>query len=121
MNRSKKGALMMLVVVVFWATMPASACLLGARRAGQPDCCRAMAQDCPMRGMGMNTSCCRIHEKNAAVTPIPPYSSWQSQELASVPHQVGLELPCAARVAYGNALESPPLKFPPGGAFALRI
>ena len=44
MNWGRKGALLMLAVVAFWAVMPVSACLLGTRHACQPDCCRAMAQ-----------------------------------------------------------------------------
>jgi hypothetical protein len=121
MNWSRKGALLMLAVVVFWAAMPASACLLGTHSAGLPDCCRAMTQGCDLPGMGASGSCCQVQGKNPAVPSVPPYSPLQSQKVTSVPHQAGMELPLVHGAEYRNALESPPLKFPPGGAFALRI
>jgi hypothetical protein len=101
--------------------MPASACLLVIGHAGQPDCCRAMAQGHDSPGMGASSSCCRVQGKNPAVPSVPPYSVGPSQKLAFPAHQADVELPGTASVAYGNALESPPPKFPPGGAFALRI
>lgn len=111
----------MLLVVAFWAAMPVSACLLGTRHARQPDCCRAMAQNCDSPTMGADSSCCQIQGNNPAVTPVPPFSVGHPQKLAVIAHQAGLELPAAPGGGYGNALETPPLKFPPGGAFALRI
>ncbi|MGA3334100.1 MAG: hypothetical protein ABSC62_08050 [Terracidiphilus sp.] len=121
MNWSRKGALMMLAVVAFWAAMPVSACLLGTRHASQPDCCRAMAQTCHSPVKGADSSCCRVHGNNPAVTPVSPFSVGHWQKLAVVARQAGLELPAAPGGGYGNALETPSLKFPPGGAFALRI
>lgn len=121
MNWGRKGALLMLAVVALWAAMPASACLLTMQPAGGSACCRGMAQDCPMRGMGMNASCCQFHGRNAALTPVSPFSSQQVQRLAFVPHQAGLQLRTSSGASHRNAFEAPPLKFPPGGAFALRI
>jgi hypothetical protein len=43
------------------------------------------------------------------------------QRLAFVPHQAGLQLRTSSGASHRNAFEAPPLKFPPGGAFALRI
>ena len=74
-----------------------------------------------MRGMGMNASCCQFHGRNAALTPVSPFSSQQVQRLAFVPHQAGLQLRTSSGASHRNAFEAPPLKFPPGGAFALRI
>jgi hypothetical protein len=121
MNWSRKGALLTLSVVVFWAAMPASACLLGAHSAGLPDCCRTAAQGCDSAAMGADCSCCQVHGNNPANAPVTPFSVGQSQKLAAIAHPVGLELPAAPSGGYGNALETPPPKFPPGGALALRI
>jgi hypothetical protein len=121
MNLCRKGALLMLAVVAIWATMPASACLLNMSPTGQPDCCRAMAQTCGSPVMCANSSCCQAKGENPAVPSVPPYSVGHSQKLAFVAHEAGMELRAVPGTAYMNALESPPLKFPPGGAFALRI
>lgn len=121
MNWGRKGALLMLAVVVFWAASPASTCLLASHSAGQPNCCGGMALSCDSPGMGADSSCCRVQGNNPAFTPVPSFSVWHSQKLAAVEHQAGLELPAAPGGGYGNALETPPPKFPPGGAFALRI
>jgi hypothetical protein len=121
MNWGRKGALLMLTVVAFWAAIPVSACLLSTRHANQPDCCRAMAQTCDSPAMGANNSCCQAHGENPAVPTVPPYAVGHSQKLAFVAHEADVELPAVPGAAYINALESPPPKFPPGGAFALRI
>jgi hypothetical protein len=121
MNWGRKGAFVMIAVVVFWAAMPASVCLLGSHSAPVPDCCGTMAQGCDSPGMGACDSCCQIHGKNPALPPVPPSSIGHSQKLAAVIHQAGLELPAAPGGGYLNALETPPPKFSPGGAFALRI
>jgi hypothetical protein len=115
----------MLAVVAFWAAMPVSAqvsaCLLSTRHASQSDCCRAMAETCDSPAMGANSSCCQAKGENPAVPSVPPYSVGHSPELAFVVLGAGVELPAVPGTAYINALELPPLKFPPGGAFALRI
>ena len=121
MNWDRKSVLLMLAIVVFWAAAPASACLLGTRHTSQPDCCRAMVKACDTPAIGADSSCCQIHGKTPAVTPAQPYSSVQSQELAYVPRQSGIESPAASGTGYQNALETPPPKFPPGGSFSLRI
>src|ERR1039458_9236246 len=87
MNWDRKGVLLMLAVVVLWAAAPASARLLGTRHSSQPACCRAMAKDCETPAIGADSSCCQIHDKTPAVTPVRLSSPVQSQELASVPHQ----------------------------------
>jgi hypothetical protein len=116
----RKGALLMLSVVVLWAAMPASACLLGAHSTTVPSCCGAAAQGCDSPGMGAADSCCQIQGKSPAVPPVPPYTLDQAQNLALVPNQVGLEPLVAHGPAYGNERKTPP-QYPPGGAFALRI
>ncbi len=122
MNWSRKGALLMLAVVVLWTAMPASACLLGAQPAGQSACCRGMARDCPMRGMSMDAPCCQFHGGNAAAAPVSSFPSQRVQRLIFVTHQAGLEAPTAAASAgWRNALKAPPPKTPPGSVSQLRI
>jgi hypothetical protein len=121
LNWSRKSALLMLAVVALWAAMPATACLLTAQPAGQPDCCRAMAQDCPMAGMSMDAPCCQFHGKNIAVVPISPFSSQRVQRLIFVPQQTGQEPSAAPCAGWRNALEAPPPKFSPGAVSILRI
>ncbi len=96
MSWVRKGALMMLAVVAFWATMPVSACLLGAQHAGQPDCCRGMAQGCDSPGMGAGNSCCQAQGKNPAVTPAPQYTTEHLQKLALVPRQAAVQSACGS-------------------------
>jgi hypothetical protein len=120
MNWGRKGTLLMLTVVVIWAAMPASACLLGSHSAALPDCCHTTAQGCDSPGMGAGNSCCQIREKIPAIITVTPYTTEHAQNLALVTHHAGLELLAAHGPAYGNTQEAPP-QFPPGGAFALRI
>jgi hypothetical protein len=121
MNWGRKGALLMLAVVVLWTAIPASACLFAVHSTGQPDCCRGMAGEFDSPSMCANGSCCQAERQNAAVATAPLYSPEQSQKLAVAPHQPGLHLSAFSSAMHRNALETPPLKFPPGGAFALRI
>jgi len=121
MNWSRKGALLMLAVVVFWAASPASACLLNNGHPGQLDCCRAMAPGCDLPGMTASSSCCQFQRTPASVLPAPPASTEHGQTLALVTHPAALEMPAGDGAAHGNTLQLPPPKFPPGGAFALRI
>ena len=111
----------MLAVVVFWTALPASACLLALRPMGQPACCRAMAKACGSPAMGADSSCCKVHGSNPALVSVQQYSAGQSLDSAALPHQVGIKPPVDSGSGYLNAFEAPPPKFPPGGAFALRI
>ncbi len=111
----------MLSVVVSWTAIPASACLLTINPTAQPDCCRAMAQECGSPGMGADASCCEVQRQDAAVTPVPLYSFEHSHKPALVTHQAGLLSLVSSGAVYRNTSEAPPPKFPPGGAFSLRI
>ncbi len=121
MNWGRKGALLMLAVVVFWTAAPACACLLTSQPSGQHSCCRGMGHKCGMPGMSMNGSCCRVQQQNTAVTPVPPYSYEHIQKPDFVPHQTGLQLLASSRARYWNVFVTPPPKFPPGGDSLLRI
>jgi hypothetical protein len=121
MDLGRKGALLMLAVVVLWTAMPVSACLPAAHSTGQPDCCRGMEPGCDAPTMPASTSCCQTHQQSVAVATVPLYSPQHSQKLAFAPIYAGLQLPIFSGVAHRNAFETPPSKSPPGGAFALRI
>jgi hypothetical protein len=121
MNWHRKGMMLMLAVVVFWTALPVSTCLLAGRQTVQPDCCRAMARACNSPVMGANGACCQIHGSNPAQVPVQPNSPVQSLETVALPGLGGTEVPAVSGSGYMNAFEAPPPKFPPGGAFALRI
>jgi hypothetical protein len=121
MNWGRKGAFLMLAVVVLWTAIPASACLLAVHSTAQPDCCRGMLLEFDSPPMCANSSCCQAERQSAAVATAPVYSPEQSQKLAVVLHQPGLHLRAFSCAMHRNASEAPPPKFPPGGAFALRI
>jgi hypothetical protein len=121
MNWGRKGALSMLVVAVLWTAMPVSACLLTMQPAGRPACCHGMAQDCDSSAMCASGSCCQAERQNAAVAPVLPYSLEHLQKLALVALPAVLQPPATPAASHPIAFEAPPPKFPPGGAFALRI
>jgi hypothetical protein len=122
MNWDRKGVLLMLVVVAFWAAIPATACLLAARQSSQPVCCHSIG-DCNSMKLAADSSCCQMRGTNPAVTPVPPYSPEQAQRLALLSHQDQhvAEQTAAPGAGYASAFETPSPKSPPGGAFALRI
>jgi hypothetical protein len=59
--------------------------------------------------------------QNFIVSPAQPYSPEHSQKFVVVPRATALEERGLSSIAYRNASKTPPPKFPPGGAFALRI
>ena len=121
MNWDRKGVFLLLLVVVFWTAVPASACLLSTHSMPHRDCCQAMANACGSPAMRADTSCCNVHGSTPALLSVQPFSPSQFQESAALPDQLGIALPSNASHVYLNASEAPPSKFPPGGAFALRI
>lgn len=121
MNWGRKGAMLMLAVVVLWTAMPAAACLLPARSAGLPDCCRGMEQGGGSPSMSADNSCCKVQHRDSATVPAFPYSANQSQKLAFVLNVADVEAPASSRAGYRNALESPPPKRSSGGSSILRI
>jgi len=59
----KINAMLMLVVVVLWAAVPAFACLMPA----QDECCRQMMQASGSCEMGTSQSCCQVHGTDSNV------------------------------------------------------
>jgi len=121
MNWSRKGALLMLAVVVFWTAMPASACLLGLKPMRQHDCCRKMARMCSSSATAATGACCQASRRNTAAAPVPPYSPEHSEKLVLVPHQASLHAPATLRAAHGKAFEAPPPKAASSSGSILRI
>jgi len=63
----KSGAILMLVVVVLWASAPAFACLAPSQSHA---CCRHMAMpDCDMASMGGSASCCQLRVPDTSGAP----------------------------------------------------
>ncbi len=60
----KKSAWLMMVVVAFWAAMPALAYLKPAQADA---CCRQMMQGCGSCDMGASQSCCQVHAPDTSV------------------------------------------------------
>jgi hypothetical protein len=121
MTKGRKGAFLLLAMVVFWTALPASACLLVRHTMGRPACCRDM-KDCDSPMMGADNSCCQIQGSSAAVVTILPYShDDHALQLIPMSYPNGVEPFVAHGSGYAHTLVIPPPKFPPGGAFALRI
>lgn len=121
MNWGRKGAFVMLALVVVWTALPVSTCLLAMQPAGQAACCRGMAQDCPMPSMGMNASCCQVRGTDVFVAPVLPYSPEHSLRLAFIPGETRVEPSAAPSTGWRNAFEAPPPKSSPGVHSILRI
>lgn len=121
MNWSRKGALLMLAVVVFWTAMPASACLLGFNPMRRHDCCRGMMRMCGSAATAAGGACCQAGPRNTVVAPDPPYSPEHAQKLVIIPHHVSPHSPAALRAACGNAFEAPPPKASSSSSSVLRI
>jgi hypothetical protein len=120
-NWRRKGALLMLAVVVFWTAAPVYACLSAMQPMGQRCCCRGMAMHCGSPETCANGSCCQARRQRIVIAPVPPSTPQHAQKLAFVLHQAGLELLASSSAGYWNTFEAPPPKIPPGGAFLLRI
>ncbi len=122
MSWVRKGALLLLAVVVLWSALPVSACLLARQLRTQKDCCRAMARDCDAPGSASNTSCCKITRQDDAVTPVPLYSPKHAQKLSLAPGTGNLLSARQAHVSLsGITFETPPPKPSPGGNSKLQI
>lgn len=121
MNWSRKGALLMLVVAVLWATTPAFACLLTAQSAQPPACCHGMMHHCGAMGASMSSPCCSARPQEIAVAPVPPFTPEHAQRLALLPHHAALLIVATASIAHGSSFDPPPLIFSSSGSTILRI
>lgn len=111
----------MLIAAILWTALSASACLLTARSMEMSVCCRGMAQDCPMRGMDMNSSCCQMHGDNVAAVPEILFFPEHGQNPALAPYRARIESPVISYPVSRSYLEAPPTDNSPGGSSILRI
>lgn len=120
MSWSRKGAAVLLALVVFVTAVPALACLLPVAPTGHA-CCRAMAADCGMT-MRSQVSCCQSSPVDPAAAPAVFSSTEQSAATFATlaPHFVFV-LPGSAAVRILAAAEAPPPKFSSGASTSLRI
>ena len=113
----KKSAWLMVVLVAFWAAMPALASL---KPAHADACCRQMMQGCGSCDVGASQSCCQVH---APDTGIPLGRATQVERLVPLMHiDAGriLPVPAACGVSSCQTVEaSPPIPRP--GSSVLRI
>ncbi|MGB6723645.1 MAG: hypothetical protein WBE72_22795 [Terracidiphilus sp.] len=121
MSFKRKGGLLMLIAAVLWTALPVSACLLTARSMGMSTCCRGMAQDCPMRGMDMNSSCCQMHGESFAAVPDILLSPEHGHNPALAPYRASVESAVILNSASRSYLEPPPADISPGRSSILRI
>jgi hypothetical protein len=107
----------MMVVVAFWAAMPALAYL----RPAQADaCCHQMMQACGSCDMGVSQSCCQVHAPDTSV----PLGRATPVERLILPMQMdagrGLPAPVVCSVSSCQTFEDPP-PIPRPGSSILRI
>jgi hypothetical protein len=121
MSFKRKAGLLMLIAAVLWTALPVSACLLTARSMGMSACCRGMAQDCPMRGMDVSSSCCQMHGENVAAVPEILFSPEHRQNPALAPNPANVESPVILCRLNRSYPEAPPTDTSPGRSSILRI
>jgi hypothetical protein len=121
MLRSRKGALLLLVVAAFWSALPLFACLLAGHASDRSACCTEMERNCPMQSADMNSPCCRTHSGDAAVVPETSSAPEHGPITALVPHPDAGAILAATRDAIGCIPEAPPPDTSPGASSILRI
>jgi hypothetical protein len=109
MRMGRKGALLLLAVMVLWAVTPALACLA---RMAQPSCCQGTAmQDCASPAMMQCSDCCRVQPADAPL--LPGSASAVDHAAGSLPSPAATELVVLPEAGEEIllAFEAPP---PPG-------
>lgn len=121
MFQSRKGALLLLVVAVFWSALPLGACLLAGHASAESACCATMAQDCPMQSADMNSPCCRTHSDDTAMVPEAASPTEHGQLAVLAPHPIaGAVLALSVDVIH-YVPETPPPDNSSGASSILRI
>ena len=119
MPMSRKGAFVLLAIVILWTATPALACLTPT---AHRSCCQGMVmQDCGSAVMMHCGDCCSVRPADAPL--LPGSTSAVDHAAGSVPSPApaALALPPAAGHAIPLASESPLLPGSPGLGFILRI
>jgi hypothetical protein len=123
MRVSRVGALTMTLIAVLWAVTPAVACLLPAHQMtpAEHECCHKMAQQCGSLAMPSSHSCCQVHQRESAVSPVTTYSPTRLFSLAII-HQTSFILISSTSISpRSRALEAPPPESSRGCSSVLRI
>ena len=120
MHVGKKGALVLLAIVVLWAATPALACLTPTT--AHRSCCKGMAmQGCDSAAMMHCGECCRMQPADAPL--LPGSANAVDHAVGSVPSPAPTAL--ALPTAIGNpillAFEAPLPPGSPGAGSILRI
>jgi hypothetical protein len=111
MHVGKKGAFVLLAIVVLWAATPALACL---RPAAHRSCCEGMAmQGCECPAMMQCGDCCRIQPAGAPLLPGSSGAIDHASGSLPSPAATAQALPPAASSAILHAPEAP---LPPGSS-----
>ena len=117
MHMGRKGAFLLLAVVVLWAATPALACLTPA---AHRSCCQGMAmQDCASPAMMHCGDCCSVQPGDAPLLPGSAVDHVVGFVTAAAPAVVAL-LPAAGNAAR-LASETPLPPGSPGVGSILRI
>jgi hypothetical protein len=113
----KKSAWLMMVVVAFWAAVPALAHLKPAH----PDaCCHQMMQGCGSCDAGASQSCCQVH---APDTGVPLGRATPVERLVPLLYMGAgrvLPVPVVCSISSCKPFEAPP-PIPRPGSSVLRI
>jgi hypothetical protein len=123
MRVNRAGALMMTMIAVLWAVTPAIACLVPMHQMtpAEHECCLKMAQQCGSSVMPSSHSCCQVHQRETAVSPVSTYPPNRPFALAIVPPSSIVLADSAVTSAISPALEAPPPESSPGYISVLRI
>jgi hypothetical protein len=116
----RKGALLLLVLMVTWTATPLLVCAATSSRAHVPPCCRAMAQPCGQATL-MSGSCCTVEKTQLPVEPVTTLSLESSHNVAFVPAGAGPEVQTASAAQLRAADAAPAPDTSPGRTSILRI
>lgn len=121
MRAGRQKAFLMLVIALFWAAIPAMACLVGMHSQAQQSCCAEMNQHCSQAGTDANAPCCQLHGQDGSIAtgliPVQERQHW----LAIVPRWSGMQVSNLTDVGTAVAFEAPPPRSLLAGSFILRI
>jgi hypothetical protein len=105
MHNRSKGAILMLAIVVLWATLPGLACLAPAMH---DSCCQQMMQDCGSSMVMANPSCCKVHSSDTSVPPAQANTA-DGAKLITLSHSsIRIDASSLAVEAMVRAAENPP-------------
>ena len=120
MQVGRKGAIVLLVMMVLGTVMPALACLPTMQQTGQQACCCAMVARCEMPTMNGQEACCQVDSRSAVFATVAPSTLEPMHKLAPVSREFSLPAPASTILDPRNLHVMPPI-FPPGGSSILRI